>query len=245
MMTIAVVGVDGDDTLWFHERIFVEAQERLSKIVHRYVRDDQWAKALNEISVANLGVFGYGIKSFVLSVLEAAAKITDGQIKASELLEIIDIAKEMLTRDVDVISGVDAALQALGRNYHLVLITKGDMSEQHGKLQLSRLAARFGSVEVVREKSAATYERILNDLNEPPDRFVMVGNSIKSDVNPVLSLGGWAIHVPSDLIWSHEEAEPPAASERYFVARDFEAVPRMIENISLGRVRPAERQSRK
>jgi putative hydrolase of the HAD superfamily len=119
------------------------------------------------------------------------------------------------------------------------------MSEQQGKLQLSRLAARFGSIEVVLEKNVATYERILNDFNEPPDRFVMVGNSIRSDVNPVLSLGGWAIHVPSDLIWSHEEAEPLAASERYFVARDFEAVPRMIENISLGRVRQAERQRRK
>ena len=237
-MTIEVVGVDGDDTLWFHERLYVDAQERLSKIIHRYVRDREWTTFLDDITIGNINVFGYGVKSFILSVLEASVRITQGQIKSSDILEIITVGKEMLSHDIELISGVDATLQALRHEYHLVLITKGDTSEQRNKMKSSRFITNFSSVEVVREKDIATYAQILKDLGKPPSRFVMIGNSIRSDINPVLRLGGWAIHVPGRLIWKHELAEPLVSSGRYLVARNFEGVPRLIEKI---RVSPSSK----
>jgi putative hydrolase of the HAD superfamily len=230
-MPIAIVGVDGDDTLWFHERLFIDAQEKLSKVIHEYISDREWSPLVGDILIANINVYGYGIKSFSLSVLEAAIIASKNRITASELMEIIKVSKEMLAQNVDVVAGVDAALQLLCQRYRVLLITKGDMSEQRSKLQSSKLIGNFASVEVVREKNLDTYNMILKAHGEQADRFVMIGNSVRSDINPVLELGGWAIHVPSQLIWQHEVAEPVVRTGRYFAARDFEAVPRIVENI--------------
>lgn len=178
-------------------------------LVSRYVTADvDVAMALEEVNLSNLARYGYGIKGFTLSMMEAAISVTDGAIGTEELSQILAAGRTMLDHPVDLLDGVDATVTTLAdAGYRLVVVTKGDLHHQQAKLWRSGLTDRFERVEIVPEKDPATYRRVISSLGVTPDRFCMVGNSLRSDVLPVLEVGGHAVHVPYHLTWAHEDAD--------------------------------------
>lgn len=206
---IAVVGLDADDTLWHSEVYFERTQRRFDELVGRYVDDgvDVHA-ALAAVERRNLARYGYGIKGFTLSMLECAIEVTDGAIGVEELAQVLAAGRSMLDHPVDLIDGVDPTLTYLADSgYRLVIVTKGDLHHQEMKVMASGLADRVERIEIVAEKDEATYRRVVASMGVEPDRFCMVGNSVKSDVLPVLAIGGHAVHVPYHITWEAEHAD--------------------------------------
>lgn len=227
-----LVAFDADDTLWHNESVYLEGRERAAQIVARYGQASAFKKRLDEVEVGNLRYYGYGVMSFVLSAIEAAIDVTEKEITAGDIQELVTLSKEMLTHEVHLFEGVEEALSQLSQTHPLLLITKGDLRHQQAKVGESGLARYFRGVEVVSDKTPATYERILNRYQVPPSRFLMVGNSLRSDIAPVLELGGWAVHVPSDLTWNHEMAVSPLETrERYFEVEQVGQVPGLVERL--------------
>jgi putative hydrolase of the HAD superfamily len=205
---IEVIGLDGDDTLWHSESHFAEAHDTFAAVLAPYTDPEFDVVARHyETELRNLEVFGYGVKGFTLSMIETAIEVTDGRIRAAEIRRLLDLGKAMLTHPVELLDGVGDAVDALAlAGYRLVLITKGDLFHQEQKLAASGLGERFDHVEIVSEKDERTYRRLMDRLGVAPARFCMVGNSLRSDVVPVLALGGRAVHVPYAITWVHEEA---------------------------------------
>jgi putative hydrolase of the HAD superfamily len=202
------IAFDGDDTLWHNERIFTMTQERFRALIEDYVEDCDLDKRLLEIERKNLKHFGYGVKGFVLSMIETAIEISKERVAARDIMRIIDFGREMIEHPVELLENAGDVVQALKGSYRLMVITKGDLFDQESKLARSGLAELFDVVEIVSEKDPATYKRILGKHAIRPERFLMIGNSIKSDVLPVLALGGRALHVPYPLLWAHEAVTP-------------------------------------
>ncbi len=203
-MAITVVGLDGDDTLWHNETRFNLTQGELGDLLHRHVPEADVDRRLFETEMKNLGLYGYGIKSFTLSMIETAIQLTEGRIPASDLEVILGWGKRMLMQPTELLDGVEPALRDLGRRYDLLLITKGDLFDQESKLARSGLADLFLGVEIVSEKNAGSYRGILTRRGITAGEFVMVGNSLRSDVVPVLELGARAVHIPYHVTWHHE-----------------------------------------
>ncbi|HXE72244.1 MAG TPA: SH3 domain-containing protein [Candidatus Nitrosotenuis sp.] len=207
-----VIGLDGDDTLWHNEPFFSMTQERFRQLLSPYLPGPLLDSRLHEAEARNLGIFGYGVKGFVLSMIETAIEVSQGQVTAREIQSLVDFGKEMLAHPVELLEGVRPALERLARGRRLLLITKGDLLHQESKLARSGLGELFAGVEIVSEKDPATYRRILRRHGVEDDDFLMVGNSVRSDVLPVLQIGASAVHVPYPITWALEEAElPPAA----------------------------------
>lgn len=204
---IRVVGLDGDDTLWHNEWVFSITQERFRALLAPHVEGELVDDCLLATERRNLASFGYGVKSFVLSMIETAIECTDGRVTAGDIAEIIAAGKAMLEHPVELLEGVEDAIDALGDRYRLVLVTKGDLFDQESKLARSGLAERFDSVEVVSEKDERTYRAVLARQEARPEEFVMVGNSLRSDVLPVVAIGARAVHVPYAITWALEHAE--------------------------------------
>ena len=207
-----LIGIDGDDTLWHNERDYVEARERFGLVLGRsgvHLEPDDLAEAITATEVRNIRYYGYGVSSFVLSLIETAIRLTEGRIPARDIEELLGVAKSMLTSETELFAGAREALSALSPDYRLVLITKGDLLHQRSKLDRSGLGEFFHAVEVVSHKTPDVYAEILARYDVEPSRFLMVGNSPRSDVLPVLDIGGWAVHVPAELSWSHEHDEVP------------------------------------
>ena len=207
-MTVEVVGLDGDDTLWCNEQYFVDTQAAFRDVLAPYVNGDvDLGARLDAKERANLELFGYGVKGFTLSLVETAIEVSDGRISAPEIQRILDRGKEMLKQPVELLPGVAETVPELAERYRLIVITKGDLWNQEQKLARSGLAESLWQVEIVAEKDEATYGRILKGRGVDPATFVMVGNSVRSDVLPVLAIGGRAVHIPQELVWAHEVAE--------------------------------------
>lgn len=209
-MTIEWVGLDADDTLWHSEDGFVEITERYVALVGPFVGGmpaDEIEAHLMRRERANMPHFGYGVKAFTLSMVEAAAEVTEGAIPAPVLAEVVGLGKELLARPVELLDGVAEVLAELAERYRLLLITKGDLLHQESKILASGLAAHLHAYEVVTEKDPGTYRRVLDRHGIAPAEFVMVGNSVKSDILPVLELGGRAVHIPYQYLWAAEHAE--------------------------------------
>ncbi|MCU1452776.1 MAG: Haloacid dehalogenase domain protein hydrolase [Acidimicrobiales bacterium] len=205
---MTVIGLDGDDTLWHSEIYFERTQRRFLDLVGRYVPATDAMAALAEVEHRNLDRYGYGIKGFTLSMLETAIELTGGEISAAELGALLGAGQRMLEHPVDLLPGVDeatAALAAEGRR--LVLVTKGDLHHQERKILASGLADRFERIEIVAEKDPPTYRRVIESMGVEPAAFCMVGNSVRSDVLPVLEVGARAVHVPYHVTWAHEHAD--------------------------------------
>jgi putative hydrolase of the HAD superfamily len=205
---IEVIGLDGDDTLWRNEEYFATSQEQFRALVEPFVdgsRDVDAELAARER--ANLELFGYGVKGFTLSMIETAIEVSGGRIGATQIQALLDLGKEMLTRPVELLPGVEATVAGLAARYRLVLVTKGDLINQEQKLARSGLADLFWRVEIISEKDEATYRRILRRHEILASRFVMVGNSVRSDVLPVLAAGARAVHIPAAITWAHEVAQ--------------------------------------
>lgn len=211
---INTIAFDGDDTLWHNESLFSMTQEHFRSLLAHTAAVEEIDARLLDAERRNLGVYGYGIKGFVLSMIETAIEVTDGRVAATDIRTLIEVGKAMLQHPVDLLDGVTDTLEALAGRYRLLLITKGDLFDQESKIARSGLADHFAAVEIVSEKDADTYRRILDRHGVEPARFVMVGNSVRSDILPVLAMGGHAVHVPYHLTWEHEVAEPPADGYR-------------------------------
>lgn len=208
---IDVVGIDADDTLWHNETYFAEAQSTFVQILAPWTPEGEDVLALHDATERrNLELFGYGIKGFTLSMVETAIEVSRGEVSTSAIAELIRIGKEMLAHPVELLDGVAEAVDALAEAHRLVLVTKGDLIHQETKIARSGLADRFERIEIVSEKDPATYGAILDRMDVTPERFLMVGNSVRSDVLPVLELGGHAVHVPYAITWSHEVVEEQA-----------------------------------
>lgn len=204
---IRTLAFDADDTLWHHQNLFEETQERFRTLLRHY-HEDAWIDAqLHETEMRNLRQFGYGVKGFMLSMVETAIQLTEGRIEGVGIQKIIELGKDMLDRPIELMPGVAKALESLSGDYELMVITKGDLFDQETKLARSGLGPLFTSVEVVSEKDAPTYAAILKRHGIGPGHFMMVGNSLKSDIQPVLDIGGRAVHVPYELQWAHDHVE--------------------------------------
>ena len=206
MSDIRLVGFDGDDTLWRSEDYYRSAEKRYEEIVGRYIdlHDAGTLRHLLEVERRNLKVFGYGAKGMVLSMIEAAIELTDGRIAARDLHQVIEIGRETLQHPVELIDGIREAVAAIAADWPVVLITKGDLFHQEAKVRDSGLSDLFRRIEIVSEKDAATYARLFAEFGVAPSQFAMVGNSLRSDIAPVLELGGWGVHVPYHTTWAHE-----------------------------------------
>jgi putative hydrolase of the HAD superfamily len=203
-MPIRVLGFDGDDTLWHSETHFDVTQTAFRDLLRRHVPDADIDRRLAEMEMKNLSVYGYGVKSFTLSMLETAIELTKARIPASDLEVILGWGKKMLLEPTKLLDGVEATLRDLSQRYDLLLITKGDLFDQESKLARSGLGELFLGVDVVSEKDKETYRRIFERRAIPPQEFVMVGNSLRSDVVPVVELGARAVHIPYHVTWHHE-----------------------------------------
>lgn len=201
---IELIGLDADDTLWHNMPIFVSAETRFREMLSHY-HDEQWIEQrLNETQVKNLEHFGYGVKGFTLSMIETAIDLSEGRITGTDIRQLIDLSKEMLSAPVELLDGVEETVAVLAARYRLVLITKGDLFDQEGKLARSGLGSYFEHAHIVSAKTSDTYASILASHDTSPEQFVMVGDSLRSDVVPVIELGAHAVHIPVENQWSHE-----------------------------------------
>ena len=214
---IRMVAFDGDDTLWRSQDYFDAAQVEFERIVGGYVdlADARVAERLYAFEKTNLAWFGYGVKGMALSMIEAAVEITGERIAAADVHRIVRLAKELLRHPVELLPGIRDAVAEIAARHEVVLITKGDLFHQEAKVRDSGLAGLFRRIEIVSEKDPATYTRLLAEFDIDAAQFVMVGNSLRSDIAPVLALGGWGVHMPYHTTWSHEnEAEIGPAAGR-------------------------------
>ena len=209
------IGFDADDTLWVNETYFRETEQAFYELVGSYVDEKTAEKELFQTEMQNMSLYGYGVKAFILSVIETTIRITGGKIPVDVIAEIICLGKKQLSHAVELLDGVDETLNALAGRYELILVTKGDLLDQEHKLADSGLEHFFHHVEVVTDKTEYEYSKLLKHINVLPEEFLMVGNSMRSDVLPPLALGCYAIHVPSQIIWLHEHIEAPVAHPHF------------------------------
>ncbi|MEM1223436.1 MAG: HAD family hydrolase [Verrucomicrobiota bacterium] len=206
---------DADDTLWHNMNLFVDTHERYAKLLDPYFPDAAALEEhLNETERKNIEHFGYGVKGFTLSMIETAVEVTRGQVSGAAVKEMIQLGREMLDAPVELLPGVTETLQKLTQSHILGVITKGDLLNQEAKVARSGLAEYFDFVEVVSEKNPSTYEKVLAQHDLIAEEIIMIGNSLKSDITPILELGGRAVHIPYPVTWIHEHAELPEALER-------------------------------
>jgi putative hydrolase of the HAD superfamily len=206
-MNVKVIAFDADDTLWVNEPYFRQSEEAFCTLLSEYLPRHELERELLKIEIGNLGLYGYGIKGFILSMVETAMAVTDNMISSKTIGEIIDLGKQMLNQPIELLDGVEEVLEALKGKYRLVVATKGDLLDQERKLKKSNLNGYFHHVEVMSEKDDLNYLKLIKHLDIRPSELLMIGNSLKSDVLPVLNIGGYAIHVPYHITWAHEEIE--------------------------------------
>jgi len=199
------VGLDGDDTLWQNETRFQLTQTALRDLLRRHVPDADVDAHLADVEMRNLRIYGYGVKAFTLSMIETAIQLTDRRIPAADLEVILGWGQKMLSAPTELLDGVEAALQDVSRRYELLLITMGDLFDQESKLARSGLAEVFKGVEILSEKNIDAYRSVLRRRHIEPAEFVMVGNSLRSDIAPVIALGARGVHIPYPLTWHHEQ----------------------------------------
>lgn len=228
---ITTIGFDADDTLWHNESIFASTHERLRELLAAYHDAATVDRALFATEMRNLERYGYGIKSFALSAIETAVELSGGQLRADEVMAIIRLTHDMLDHPVDILPAVAETVAAVARSHRLLLITKGDLRDQERKIEKSGLAPHFASVEIVSEKDARSYERVLRRHGVPPAEFLMVGNSVKSDVLPVLELGGAAAFVPYPLMWEHERVETMPEHPRFYPLQTIADLPPLVARL--------------
>lgn len=207
---IELLAFDADDTLWVNETIYLNAEEKLAGLIRPYLQFASFTDHLYQMETRNLEIFGYGIKGFLLSMIETAIELTSGRITGQEIQQIIALGKEMLAHPVELLPHVREAVIQLSAQYELMIITKGDLFDQENKIARSGLADFFHHIEIVSEKDEQTYAKLLNKYQVKPEHFLMVGNSLKSDILPVLTLGGYAVHIPFQTTWQHEQVHESA-----------------------------------
>jgi len=202
---IKVIGFDADDTLWVNETYFREAEEQVGQLLSHYETPNKIDQELFKMEIKNLPTYGYGVKGFILSMIELALELSNGTVSNEVIAKILNIGKTMINKPIELLDGVEVVLKELSKNYKLIVATKGDLLDQERKLEKSGLIQYFHHVEVLSEKQEVNYTKLLKHLEIEPSEFLMVGNSLKSDILPLLNIGSEAIHVPFHTTWQHEK----------------------------------------
>ena len=207
MLDVKWIAFDADDTLWENEKIYQQARTRFLEILSHYNLKGEVEDHVHQIEVGNLPYYGYGVMSFILSLIETGVTLTEGGLRGEHVQELLSLGKDMLSTTPEVFQGVPEMLDQLSSRYPLLLITKGDLFHQQRKVAASGLEEYFRHIEVVAEKKQPVYQHLLRRHQISPGSFLMVGNSLRSDIKPVIALGGWAVHVSDHASWSHEDQE--------------------------------------
>ncbi len=228
---VSVIGFDADDTLWQNEQYYKLTESHFRSMLADYAEGDHVSDRLLEAEKRNLAHYGFGIKGFTLSMIETALEITEGRAPSSVISEILAIGRDLLSHPVECLPHARDALDALAGKYFLVLITKGDLFDQERKLAQSGLGDYFDAVEIVSDKTATTYRRIFGKHGEGPERSMMIGNSLKSDVVPAIAAGAWGVFVPHELTWVLEHVEKPEEAPRFREIPDLGHVPDLVANL--------------
>jgi putative hydrolase of the HAD superfamily len=228
MSALTTIGFDADDTLWQNEAFFRITEERFTALLSGHGEPPVISARLLEAERRNLRLYGYGIKGFTLSMIETAIEVTGGEVPSATIAEILAYGREMLAHPIETLPYVTETLEALKDRYRLVLVTKGDLFDQERKLAQSGLGDWFDGIEIVSEKTAAVYDRVFRRHGDGPERAMMVGNSLKSDVIPAIEAGAWGVHVPHELTWVHEHAEAPENEPRYRRIADLGGLPAVL-----------------
>ncbi|MCC5956158.1 MAG: HAD family hydrolase [Natronohydrobacter sp.] len=228
MTRITTIGFDADDTLWHNERFFRMTQDHFATLLADYTDRDTLMARLLDAERRNLGQYGFGVKGFVLSMIETAIEVTEERVPASVIAELLAAGQEMLRHPIELLPHARDAIAALAPSHRLVLITKGDLLDQERKLAQSGLGEMFDAVEIVSDKTPPVYAGIFARHGEGPEAALMVGNSMRSDVIPPIMAGGWGVHVPHGLEWEIERAETPALHPRFRQLADLGELPDLI-----------------
>lgn len=206
-MSIKVIAFDADDTLWVNEPYFQEIERKFCELLEDYIPHHTVSQELFKTEMQNLALYGYGVKGFMLSMIETALRISDKTVNIEIIEKAISYGKDLLEKPIELLEGVEDTIKALKRDYRLVVATKGDLLDQERKLKKSGLAHYFHHIEIMSDKQEADYHKLIKHLDILPEEMLMIGNSLKSDVLPVLSIGGHAIHVPYHTTWAHEKVD--------------------------------------
>lgn len=231
MPNLTTIGFDADDTLWQNERFFRITQDRFAGLLADHADSTHLADRLLAAEKRNIGQYGYGIKGFTLSMIETAIEVTDGRVPAAVISELLEAGREMLAHPIELLPHARDAVTAIADTHRVVLITKGDLLDQERKLAQSGLGDLFDGVEIVSEKTPAVYADIFARHGDGAERALMVGNSMRSDVVPVITAGGWGVYVPHGLVWDIEHAEPPLGAPRYRTLDDLGGLAWLVTQI--------------
>jgi putative hydrolase of the HAD superfamily len=207
IMPIKVIAFDADDTLWVNEPYFQQTEDKVCALLEDYLPHHSVKQELFKTEMQNLGLYGYGIKAFILSMIETALRISNNNVSPAIINKILQLGKDQLEQPIELLEGIEEALHLLKKKYRLVLATKGDLLDQERKLKKSGLEHYFHHIEIMSDKQEADYQKLVRHLDISPQEFLMIGNSLKSDSMPVLAIGGHAIHIPYHTTWVHEKAD--------------------------------------
>lgn len=229
---VSVIGFDADDTLWQNEQYYKLTEHHFRSLLSDYAEGEHVSERLLEAEKRNLAHYGFGIKGFTLSMIETALEITEGRVPSSVISEILGIGRDLLSHPVECLPHARDALEALSGKYFLVLITKGDLFDQERKLAQSGLGDYFDAVEIVSDKTATTYRRVFGKHGEGPERSMMIGNSLKSDIVPAIAAGAWGVFVPHELTWVLEHVDKPEEAPRFREIPDLGHVPDLVASLA-------------
>lgn len=230
-MVVSIVGFDADDTLWHNEQFFQLTEQRFAGLLADYADTDHLATRLLAAERRNLGHYGFGIKAFMLSMIETAIEVTEEKVPATVIRQILEAGQEMLSHPIELLPHAREAVEAAAATHRIVLITKGDLLDQERKLAQSGLGDLFFAVEIVSDKTPKTYADIFRRHGDGPQAAMMVGNSMKSDVRPAIDAGGWGVFVPHGLSWELERADPPLGHPRYVELSDLSGLAALLQQV--------------
>jgi len=229
---LTTIGFDADDTLWHNERFFQLTQDHFTDLLANHADRDHLLDRLLDAEKRNIRHYGYGIKGFVLSMIETAIEVTDDRVPASVIRQLIEAGQEMLAHPIELLPHAREAIEGVAATHKVILITKGDLIDQERKLAQSGLGELFDAVEIVSEKTPQTYCKIFDQYGEGPATAMMVGNSMRSDVVAPLQAGCWGVYVPHGLVWEIEQAETPAENPRYRELRDLGELTALVQALN-------------
>ena len=231
MSGLDLVAFDADDTLWHNLVHFDAAQMRFGEMFSNYMPAPEAREHLNTAEKNNIKLYGFGIKSFTLSMIETAIAISSGAVDASTISKLITMGRDMLDHEIELLPHVEDTLKALHGQHRLLLITKGDLHNQERKVLASGLAHYFEGGEIVSDKKPETFQKICTRHGSAVERTLMAGNSIRSDVLPMIAAGGYGVYVPFELLWDHEHEEVPEGTPRFFEVKDLRGVVEIVQNL--------------
>ncbi|MCO5232316.1 MAG: HAD family hydrolase [Chitinophagales bacterium] len=221
---IKVIAFDADDTLWINEPYFQEAEKQFCALLGNYLPQEEISKELFQTEMKNLSLYGYGAKGFLLCMIETANRVSENKVSSNVISEIIEMGQDLLQKPIELLKGVPETLENLKDDFQLIVATKGDLLDQERKLKNSGIEHYFHHIEIMSEKKTADYQKLLSHLNCLPENFLMLGNSVKSDILPILELGANAGHIPYHVTWTHEQQEQTIKNERFVQLKSIDEI---------------------